>query len=152
MNQLLLYFAKTILISGFLSGYYWVCLRNAPFHAYNRFYLLGITAISLILPFLHIPLPGCRTEPSILNGRNLVYERSAVAYCRGYSAMKKAYPQRRSLLHQGSPCLPRQQVPLLHQSVCLLQRHWFRQHPSKQFLPPQPSAPGFSYQPLLRGR
>ncbi len=61
MNPFLLYLTKTTLISGFLFSYYWICLRNAPFHSYNRFYLLGITTISLILPFLHIQAPGWQT-------------------------------------------------------------------------------------------
>lgn len=55
MSFTLLYFAKILLISGFLLGYYQLFLRNAPFHGYNRFYLLGITALSLLLPLLPFP-------------------------------------------------------------------------------------------------
>ncbi len=39
-----------------LYGYYHFFLRNNKFHRYNRFYLLGATVVSLILPFLKIPL------------------------------------------------------------------------------------------------
>jgi N-acetylmuramoyl-L-alanine amidase len=56
IDFVLLYFARILLISGFLFGYYQLCLRNAPFHGYNRFFLLGITALSFLLPIL--PLPG----------------------------------------------------------------------------------------------
>src|SRR5450432_107288 len=56
ISFILLYFARVILISGLLFGYYQLCLRNAPFHGYNRFYLLGITILSLLLPV--VPLPA----------------------------------------------------------------------------------------------
>ena len=52
-----LYGTKMILISGLLYGYYALFLRNAPFHRYNRAYLLGITITSLI------PLPLCAYSP-----------------------------------------------------------------------------------------
>ncbi len=69
MNDLLLYMAKSILISGFLFGYYWGCLRNSIFHGYKRFYLMGSTLTALILPLLNIPLPdlqGGTTRPSAI--------------------------------------------------------------------------------------
>jgi TonB family protein len=47
-----------IVISGFLFGYYWLFLRNQPFHFYNRFYLIGMVFISAILPLVHFSLPG----------------------------------------------------------------------------------------------
>jgi N-acetylmuramoyl-L-alanine amidase len=47
---------KMIACSGILLGYYWVFLRNKRFHHYNRFYLLGATALSIILPFIKIPI------------------------------------------------------------------------------------------------
>ena len=45
---------KMVASSGILFGYYWLFLRNKRFHHYNRFYLLGATALSMILPFLRI--------------------------------------------------------------------------------------------------
>ena len=54
---ILLYLLKTVLISGLLLGYYWLFLRNKSFHRYNRWFLLGIAVISLILPGLRLNLP-----------------------------------------------------------------------------------------------
>jgi len=52
------YLIKTILISVLLFCYYWFFLRNKQFHHYNRFYLLSIVLIALVLPLLNIPVPG----------------------------------------------------------------------------------------------
>ncbi|MFT3679211.1 MAG: M56/M15 family metallopeptidase [Ferruginibacter sp.] len=43
---------KIIACSGILLGYYWLALRNRVYHQYNRFYLLAITIISLLIPFI----------------------------------------------------------------------------------------------------
>jgi len=86
--SLLLYFSKVFLLSGLLYGYYWLVLRNAPFHHYNRAYLLAITLLSFVVPFLSVPegwnwgsapqqgkggimhviLPGNWEEPVVLTG------------------------------------------------------------------------------------
>src|SRR5450755_4708130 len=55
---LLIYIIKTILISGLLFGYYCLFLRNRFFHRFNRFFLLSIPALSLLLPALHFKLPA----------------------------------------------------------------------------------------------
>ena len=47
---------QVILVSGILYGYYHLFLRNNKFHQYNRFYLLAATIISLLVPFLNIPV------------------------------------------------------------------------------------------------
>ncbi|MFT3980899.1 MAG: N-acetylmuramoyl-L-alanine amidase [Ferruginibacter sp.] len=47
------YLLKVTLCSAVLFGYYHLFLRNKVYHAYNRFYLLAATAISLIVPFLN---------------------------------------------------------------------------------------------------
>jgi N-acetylmuramoyl-L-alanine amidase len=52
-----LYLTKVILISGLLFGYYRLFLRGRLFHQYNRYYLLGATLASLILPLVRLPLP-----------------------------------------------------------------------------------------------
>ncbi len=52
----LYYLLKVVLCSGILTGYYWLALRNKPFHRWNRFYLLGAVALSLIAPALQIQL------------------------------------------------------------------------------------------------
>jgi N-acetylmuramoyl-L-alanine amidase len=57
--SLLIYIIKTIFISGALLGYYWLFLRNRLFHAFNRFFLLSIPLLSLVIPALHV-------NPSVL--------------------------------------------------------------------------------------
>ncbi len=52
--SLLIYIIKTIFISGALLSYYWLFLRNRPFHVFNRFFLLSIPLLSLVIPALHI--------------------------------------------------------------------------------------------------
>src|ERR1044072_3177942 len=52
----LLYLGKVMLCSGILLGYYWLFLRNKRFHHYNRFYLQVTLLISVVLPFLRIPV------------------------------------------------------------------------------------------------
>lgn len=56
MKTILLYLLQVIICSGILYSYYHFFLRNKKFHQYNRFYLLAITLISLIIPFLDIPV------------------------------------------------------------------------------------------------
>jgi N-acetylmuramoyl-L-alanine amidase len=52
----LLYLCKVFVCSGILLGYYWLFLRNRRFHHYNRFYLHATLLLSVILPFLKIPV------------------------------------------------------------------------------------------------
>lgn len=47
---------EMILVSGLLSGYYFLFLRNKQFHFFNRFYLLSVLVFSVVVPFLHIPI------------------------------------------------------------------------------------------------
>ncbi len=49
-----LYFGKVILCSAVMFGYYHLALKDKTFHHYNRFYLLSIVAVSLLLPLLKI--------------------------------------------------------------------------------------------------
>lgn len=51
---MLAYFIQLILCSALLYGYYHFFLRNEKFHAYNRYYLLAIPLLSLLLPLLKI--------------------------------------------------------------------------------------------------
>lgn len=53
---LLQYVAKLFICSGLLVLYYWLFLRNKQFHRYNRFYLLATVLVSLVFPFINIPL------------------------------------------------------------------------------------------------
>jgi N-acetylmuramoyl-L-alanine amidase len=61
VTTLLLYLLKLSLIAGCLYGYYHLFLRNRLFHQYNRFYLLGIAVVSLVLPL--VPMPSVYPLP-----------------------------------------------------------------------------------------
>lgn len=52
----LIYLGKMVLCSGILYGYYHLFLRNKRFHHYNRFYLLGILVLSMVLPLVSLPV------------------------------------------------------------------------------------------------
>ena len=56
MIALAWYFAKVILCSGVLCGYYFLALRNKIFHRWNRFFILFSITISLLLPIISIDL------------------------------------------------------------------------------------------------
>lgn len=56
MKGLLFYLLQVIICSGILYGYYFIALRNLKFHQYNRFYLLATVVISIVIPFLNIPV------------------------------------------------------------------------------------------------
>ncbi|MDP4253708.1 MAG: TonB family protein [Bacteroidota bacterium] len=56
MSLILAYLLRMTLVSGLMYAYYWCCLRNRSYHGYNRFFLLGITVVSLVLPFVSIPI------------------------------------------------------------------------------------------------
>ena len=56
MKSLLHYFIQVIASSGMLYGYYHFFLRNKKFHVYNRFYLLIAATISILIPFINIPV------------------------------------------------------------------------------------------------
>src|SRR5882724_735852 len=68
MKPVLFYLSEVIIISGVLYGYYHFFLRNKKFHSYNRFYLLSAVLISIIVPFLNIPVYFTyqQTDPSVL--------------------------------------------------------------------------------------
>ncbi len=56
MNSLLFYLIQLIIGSGILYGYYHLVLRNKKFHLYNRYYLLAAVVLSIVVPFLNIPV------------------------------------------------------------------------------------------------
>ena len=58
------YLLKVILVSGILTGYYWVCLRNKRFHHYNRVYLVGALLLSWGLPLLNLQWFYLAPEPA----------------------------------------------------------------------------------------
>lgn len=56
MKPVLLYLLQVIICSGLLYAYYHLLLRNKKFHLYNRYYLLTAVVISILVPFLNIPV------------------------------------------------------------------------------------------------
>lgn len=63
MITLLFYVLKVILCSTLFFIYYWLFLRDKQFHQYNRFYLIGISMLSWIIPFIKI---GIVTKTEII--------------------------------------------------------------------------------------
>ena len=56
MTSIVYYLIQVIVSSGILFLYYQGFLRNKRFHQYNRFYLLGTVIVSILIPFLRIPV------------------------------------------------------------------------------------------------
>lgn len=53
---MLVYILQMMACSAILYGYYHFFLKNEKFHAYNRFYLIGAVLVSILLPFVKIPV------------------------------------------------------------------------------------------------
>ena len=53
-QTIITYILKTILISSVFIAYYWIALRDKKIHYYNRFYLLTVSIMSLIIPLLKL--------------------------------------------------------------------------------------------------
>jgi beta-lactamase regulating signal transducer with metallopeptidase domain len=62
MSSIVYYLLQVIVSSGILYLYYLVFLRNKRFHQYNRFFLLGTVVMSILIPFLHIPVHFTQEE------------------------------------------------------------------------------------------
>src|SRR5579885_974637 len=56
LQTFFVFFLKNIVITCLLLAYYCAALRNNRLHYYNRFYLLATVALSLLLPFVNMPL------------------------------------------------------------------------------------------------
>lgn len=54
MEALFIYIGKVFLFSGVTFLYYQLSLKNKTFHHYNRFYLLGIMLVSILLPLVQV--------------------------------------------------------------------------------------------------
>ncbi|MBE2273542.1 MAG: hypothetical protein IAE62_04655, partial [Flavobacteriales bacterium] len=54
METIFIYFGKVILTSGVMFLYYRLFLKDKTFHHYNRFYLLSVLLVSLLLPLLKV--------------------------------------------------------------------------------------------------
>lgn len=73
MELILLYFGKMILCSAVMFAYYLLFLKDKTFHHYNRFYLLFLVIISLILPLVKVSYFTIETNKNVyllLNGFN----------------------------------------------------------------------------------
>jgi TonB family protein len=66
--NLIPFLVKLVISSGLLYGYYHFFLRNRRFHHYNRFYLLAIALLSVVIPFVYIPVDfrGGQQAPVLL--------------------------------------------------------------------------------------
>lgn len=64
MKPIAVYILQVIICSGILYGYYHLFLRNKKIHQYNRFYLLAATVVSLLIPFVKMPLYFTEDEAS----------------------------------------------------------------------------------------
>lgn len=53
MDSIILFLLKSVLVSGLLTAWYWLGLRNKRLHQYNRFFLLFALSASLVVPLLH---------------------------------------------------------------------------------------------------
>ena len=56
------YILKVLIVSGILTGYYFVALKDKVFHRWNRFYLLLTVCLSLLLPFVSINIFSVAAE------------------------------------------------------------------------------------------
>lgn len=54
MSAIFIYLVKVCISSGLFWLYFLIALRNKPFHAYNRFYLLFSTGASLLIPLVNM--------------------------------------------------------------------------------------------------
>jgi len=56
MSGVLTWFFEMIVCSGILYANYYFLLQNNRFHSYNRYYLLAAVVLSILVPFVHIPV------------------------------------------------------------------------------------------------
>ncbi|UOE39759.1 hypothetical protein MTP09_07440 [Chryseobacterium suipulveris] len=54
METIFIYFGKVILCSGVMFLYYRLFLKDRTFHHYNRFYLLSVLVVSILIPLLKV--------------------------------------------------------------------------------------------------
>ena len=71
---------KVVLCSTFLYTYYWFLLRNKQLHQYNRFYLMGISVLSWIVPVIKIQIVKEQViaSPKVLRFANYISENNSL--------------------------------------------------------------------------
>ena len=79
MITILFYLLKVVLCSALLYTYYWFVLRNKQFHQYNRFYLMGISVFSWLVPFIKIDIikEQVVAAPKVLNFVDLIADKNS---------------------------------------------------------------------------
>lgn len=75
MITILYYLLKVVLCSALLYTYYWLVLRNKQFHQYNRFYLMGISVLSWLVPFLKINI----IKEQVISAPKVMYFANVIA-------------------------------------------------------------------------
>ena len=75
MITILYYLLKVVLCSTILYTYYWFVLRNKQFHQYNRYYLMGISVLSWIVPFLKINI----VKEQVFSAPKILYYADVIA-------------------------------------------------------------------------
>jgi N-acetylmuramoyl-L-alanine amidase len=75
MITILYYLLKVVLCSTLLYAYYWFVLRNKQFHQYNRFYLMGISVLSWLVPFLKINI----IKEQVISAPKVMYFANVIA-------------------------------------------------------------------------
>ena len=56
MDAFVIYLLKMLTCSAILYGYYRVALYNERFHQWNRFYILAAFILSIVVPFISLPV------------------------------------------------------------------------------------------------
>jgi N-acetylmuramoyl-L-alanine amidase len=74
MQTLLIYLLKSIACSGILFAYYRIAFYQRSHHQWNRVFLLGAVALSLLLPLLiiHVPWQSALEGPYMVRLMNVV--------------------------------------------------------------------------------
>ncbi len=75
MITILYYLLKLVICSTLLYAYYWFVLRNKQFHQYNRFYLMGISVLSWLVPFLKINI----IKEQVISAPKVMYFANVIA-------------------------------------------------------------------------
>lgn len=75
MITILYYLLKVVLCSTLFYTYYWFVLRNKQFHQYNRFYLMGISVLSWLVPFLKINI----IKEQVISAPKVMYFANVIA-------------------------------------------------------------------------
>ena len=85
MIAIAFYLLKVIICSGILYGYYHLALKDKVFHQWNRFYLLSIVPLSILLPLLNLHIIAPATD-----GSSMVTVMQIVAGADEYVAERQA--------------------------------------------------------------